>query len=352
MKAKIIDWTDIKVAVDSLKNGELVCFPTETVFGIAANSNSEEAFEKLQIAKKRPADKPFTLMCSSIGQAVQYAEIDVGTVGVMQQFMPGAITMLLKPRKGLPHRLTLDSPLIGVRVPADDNVLALIEAVGSPLLVPSANISGEDPALDEEQAMSYFEDSCSYVIRGKCKGEKPSTIVAVEDGQIVLVREGPVPFEIIKTVYDSSLISVALGSDHGGLDYKNKIAAHLLERGFLVNDFGTASPESCDYPIFGQAAANAVSRGMANLGVLICTSGEGISIAANKVNGIRCAIGYDDVVTQKSREHNNANMIAFGQKYMAEEDVLRRVDIFVSEKFSILEKHRRRVKQIDSIGQN
>ena len=349
MKAKSIEWAERKLAIDALKAGELVAFPTETVYGLGAISSSEEAFKKLVAAKKRPPEKPFTLMCSSIGQAVQYGEIDVGTVGVMQKFMPGEITLLLKARENLPHWLTLGSPFIGVRVPNDENVLAMIEEVGAPLLVPSANISGEAPAVTGDQVMEALGEECRVIVQGKCISEKPSTIVKVEDGKISLVREGPIAFEEILRVYEDTVLSVSLGSDHGGLDYKNKIAAHLLDRGFLVHDFGTCSPASCDYPEFAIAAANAVSKGNADLGILVCTSGEGISIAANKVKGIRCGIGYSDEVTQKCREHNNANMVAFGQKYMDLDDVLRRVDIFVSEKFSPLEKHHRRVKLIDSI---
>lgn len=128
-------------------------------------------------------------------------------------------------------------------------------------------------------------------------------------------------------------MKIALGSDHGGYDYKQAILAHLLKEGYQVIDCGTFSKESCDYPQFAFAAAQKVSTKEADYGILICTTGEGIMMAANKVEHVRCSIGYNDEVTILSRQHNNANMIAFGQKFMALEDVIRRVDLFLKTEF-------------------
>lgn len=141
-------------------------------------------------------------------------------------------------------------------------------------------------------------------------------------------------------------MKIALANDHGGLEYKLAIQAHLLEKGFEVIDCGTDTKESCDYPIFAKMAANKVANKEADFGVLVCTSGEGISIAANKVKGVRCGIGYDDGVCEKLRQHNDANMIAFGQNYMKLEDVLRRVDIFLAASFEG-GRHQRRVNEIE-----
>lgn len=347
MNTQIVQWSEKKKIAVALRNRELVCFPTETVYGIGAISSSHEAFEKLVAAKKRPPEKPFTLMCASIGQAVKYAEVDVGTVALMKKFMPGPITLLLKARKGLDPWLTLGSPIIGVRVPDYDELLELIEEIGEPLLVPSANISGQQPAENCQEAFEAFNGVCEFVVDGKTSSRIPSTIVKIENGTIELVRQGQVPFEEMKSTYETASMTISLGSDHGGFLQKETIKNHLEEKGFKVLDFGTNSLASCDYPAFGKAAAKAVVDGKSDLGVVVCTSGEGISIAANKVPGVRCGIGYDDDVAQKMREHNNANVIAFGAKYMKDEDVLRRVDIFMAEKFSKLEKHHRRVAVIE-----
>ncbi|MFA6675252.1 MAG: RpiB/LacA/LacB family sugar-phosphate isomerase [Bacilli bacterium] len=129
------------------------------------------------------------------------------------------------------------------------------------------------------------------------------------------------------------MLKIAVGSDHGGLDYKNEIAKYLKSKGYEVFDVGTNSHDSCNYPVFGFAAANLVALGQCDYGVIVCTSGEGISIAANKVKGIRCGIGYNDDVTKLMRQHNDCNMIAFGQKFMDLSDVLRRIDIFLSTPF-------------------
>lgn len=143
-------------------------------------------------------------------------------------------------------------------------------------------------------------------------------------------------------------MKVALASDHGGVEYKDAILKHLAEQGIEVLDCGTHGKESVDYPIYAEKAARLVGNKTADFGILVCTSGEGVSIAANKVKGVICGIGYCDTVTEKMREHNNANMIAFGQAYMALEDVLRRVDLFLKTPFEG-GRHQRRVDQINQI---
>ena len=129
-----------------------------------------------------------------------------------------------------------------------------------------------------------------------------------------------------------NMLKISLGSDHGGFAYKEAIKKHL-EGKCEVIDVGTFSEESCNYPEFGIKAAKLVSSGECTYGIVVCTSGEGIMMSANKVKGIRCGIGYNDDVSMFMRLHNNANMIAFGQKFMELEDVLRRVDIFLSTEF-------------------
>lgn len=130
------------------------------------------------------------------------------------------------------------------------------------------------------------------------------------------------------------MTKIALASDHGGFILKEKIKDYLLLNNYDVIDFGTNSLESCNYATFALKAAEAVANSEANLGILVCTTGEGVCIAANKVKGIRCGIGYNDEVSRLIKEHNNANMIAFGAKYMSQEDVLKRVDIFLNTSFS------------------
>ena len=128
-------------------------------------------------------------------------------------------------------------------------------------------------------------------------------------------------------------MKISLACDHGGYIYKEEVKKHLLNQGYDIIDCGTNSEESCNYALFGIEAAKKVSSGEAKFGIVICSSGEGISIAANKVKGIRCGIGYNDEVSCLLRQHNNANMIGFGAKYMKLDDVLKRVDIFLKSDF-------------------
>ena len=128
------------------------------------------------------------------------------------------------------------------------------------------------------------------------------------------------------------MLKISIGSDHGGFAYKEAIKKHL-EGKYEVIDVGTYSEESCNYPEFGIKAAKLVASGECQYGIVVCTSGEGIMMSANKVRGVRCAMGYNDEVSALARQHNNANMIAFGQKFMELEDVLRRVDIFLNTEF-------------------
>ena len=140
------------------------------------------------------------------------------------------------------------------------------------------------------------------------------------------------------------MLKISIGSDHGGLEYKEAIKNHLKGK-YEVIDVGTNSSDSCHYPEFGIKAAELVGSKECEFGIVVCTSGEGIMMAANKVKGVRCGLGYNDDVSRLMRQHNNANMIAFGQKFMALEDVLRRVDIFLSTEFEC-GRHATRVQMI------
>ncbi len=351
MSAKVINWNDVEEAVKALRKGEVVAFPTETVYGLAVIANQKKAFEKLVAIKRRSPDKPFTLMCASLGQAAQYVQTDVHSACALKKFLPGELTAVLTARPGIPDWISLGTPFIGVRIPDAPEVRALIEKVGAPLLVPSANRSGEKPLTSFEDVRKEFDKDIAVIIEGACRGGQPSTVVKMPlNGPAELLREGPIPFQAIDETHHLGRVTVSIACDHGAYDLKNHICKYLDDRGYIVWDEGTFSKDSCDYPIFAKKAADQVASGRANFGIVCCTSGEGVCIVANKVRGIRCGMGYNDEVTAKCREHNDANMIAFGAKYMAEEDVLRRVDIFLLEKLSSAGRHQTRVNLINQIN--
>jgi len=141
-------------------------------------------------------------------------------------------------------------------------------------------------------------------------------------------------------------MKISIGSDHAGFKYKEEIKKYLESKGHEVIDCGTNSLESCDYPIFGRAAAELVAKGEVKYGVLVCSSGEGIMMAANKVKGVRCGLAYNDDVARLIRQHNNANMIAFGASFMELKDVLRRINLFLATEFEG-GRHERRVSEIE-----
>ena len=140
---------------------------------------------------------------------------------------------------------------------------------------------------------------------------------------------------------------IALASDHGGFDLKVAVIKHLEERGLEYKDFGTYDKNSCDYPDFGRAAAEAVAQGVCDRGIVICTTGIGISIVANKVKGIRCALCSEKTSARLTREHNDANMLAMGGGMIGEVQGLEIVDTFLDTPFSEMEKHSRRIKKIE-----
>ena len=141
---------------------------------------------------------------------------------------------------------------------------------------------------------------------------------------------------------------IAIASDHGGYMLKEHIKAYLAAKGITCEDFGTDSTESCDYPDFGKAAAQAVADGRCEKGIVICTTGIGISISANKVKGIRCALCADLLSAEMTRRHNDANMLAMGAGIVGPMLAERMVDTFLTTEFEG-GRHARRVAKIMEI---
>ena len=141
-------------------------------------------------------------------------------------------------------------------------------------------------------------------------------------------------------------MKIAIGCDHGALALKNKVVSHLKERGFEVADFGTYTLDSCDYPDFAGAAAKAVAAGECQRGIVLCTTGIGVSIAANKLKGNRCALFSDLMSARLTREHNDTNMMAIGAAVVGEGLALEIVDTWLDTEFSHNERHQRRLDKV------
>ena len=140
---------------------------------------------------------------------------------------------------------------------------------------------------------------------------------------------------------------LAIGCDHGGYELKQEIIKHLEKRGLEFKDFGCYSEASVDYPEYGRAVAHAVANGECEKGILICGTGIGISITANKVKGIRAALCTDCFCAQATREHNDANVLALGGRVVGPGLALKIVDTFLDTPFSGDERHQRRINLIE-----
>ena len=142
-------------------------------------------------------------------------------------------------------------------------------------------------------------------------------------------------------------MKISLGCDHGGLDLKEKIKAHLEEKGYEVKDFGTHTLDSCDYPDYVKPAAEAVAKGECDRGIVLCSTGIGVSIAANKVKGVRCALLSDLMSARLTREHNDTNVMAMGAFIVGEALAKEIVDTWLTTEFSQGERHARRIAKLE-----
>ena len=141
-------------------------------------------------------------------------------------------------------------------------------------------------------------------------------------------------------------MKIAIGCDHGALDLKNKVIAHLTAKGYEVVNFGTDTLDSCDYPDFAGPAAKAVASGECDKGIVLCTTGIGVSITANKVKGIRCALLSDVMSARMTRQHNDTNMMAIGAAVVGQMLALEIIDTWLGTEFSGEPRHQRRIDKV------
>ena len=187
----------IQEASFSLLHHGVVAFPTETVMGLGVVYNDKEAYDRLNFIKHRPEDRPYTMMLACPHQIEEYAIVSPVAQKIIKAFMPGSITLLLPAQDNLPIWVTHGSGVVGVRVPTNVEALLLLKSVGVPLLVPSANRSGEKPAYTSEEVRTIFGDELDYIVSGKAISEMPSTIVDLTSSAIKIVRQGPITIEQI-----------------------------------------------------------------------------------------------------------------------------------------------------------
>ena len=141
-------------------------------------------------------------------------------------------------------------------------------------------------------------------------------------------------------------MKIAIACDHGALALKNRFVSHLEKKGYEVVDFGTHTLDSCDYPDFAAPAAKAVGLGECEKGVVLCTTGIGVSITANKIKGVRCALLSDVLSARMTREHNDTNMMAIGAGIVGENLAIEILDTWLGTEFSHNERHQRRIDKV------
>ena len=141
-------------------------------------------------------------------------------------------------------------------------------------------------------------------------------------------------------------MKISIGCDHGAIDLKTSVVEHLTKKGYEVVDFGTYTTASCDYPEFAEAAARAVANGECEKGIVLCTTGIGVSITANKVKGIRCALLSDVMSARLTREHNDTNMMAIGAGVVGQLLAFEIVDTWLETEFSGNDRHARRIAKM------
>ena len=197
---KILKQNQLDEAAELLKKGEVIAFPTETVYGLGVVYDNKEAYDKLVKVKRRPPFKPFTLMLADVEDVEKYAELNDAAKAIVKNFMPGQITMITTAKPSLPKWCISEIGRVGVRIADYDLIRDLIRKTGKPLLVPSANRAGEEPGTTAQQVVDTFGDEFPAVVDGKTVSNLPSTVVMVEEQYTHVFREGAVKLEDIKKV--------------------------------------------------------------------------------------------------------------------------------------------------------
>lgn len=195
----MLEKSQYKKASKILQNGGLIAFPTETVYGLGVIFDNEQSYERLINVKRRPPEKPFTLMCGSLDDIKKYAYVNELAQKLIDAFMPGQFTIILKAKENLPRWVVSKEGNVGIRISDDKFVQNLIIETGKPLLVPSANRSGENPCHTSNEVKDSLGNDLDAIIIGESVSNIPSTIVFVDDS-VHIIRLGEISESEIKNV--------------------------------------------------------------------------------------------------------------------------------------------------------
>ena len=198
---KIYNKSEIDTIALELKNGKVIAFPTDTVYGVSVIYDDLAALENLKLAKGRPETKPIPTMVASLEQIRKIALVDDRALKVIKSFMPGAITIILPKKDEVSDYITNGKKTIAIRMPNDEFILELIDKCGKPLLVSSANLSGGDNSFTTNDVLAQLDGRIDGIVEGTAGGKLASTIVDLTGDNIIILREGPISYEeIVKTL--------------------------------------------------------------------------------------------------------------------------------------------------------
>ena len=195
METQRLTKKDSAQIVEILNRGGVVAFPTDTVYGLAVRYDLKEAILKMKEAKQRPETKPFPMMVSSKAQIERVAVTDARSQKLIDQWMPGALTLVFKKRPEIDELVTNGFPTIGIRMPDDDFVLEIINRVGVPLLVPSANLSGQPSCTTSEEVLKQLDGQIDAVVLGESGASTASTVCDTTGDELKILRQGPIKLE-------------------------------------------------------------------------------------------------------------------------------------------------------------
>ena len=465
---------DLQKGTEILKNGGLVAFPTETVYGLGADAFDPEAAKKAYAAKGRPSDNPLIVHIANTEDLYKVAsEVPQEALDLAKAFWPGPLTMVLPKRAELPKETTGGLDTVAVRMPKNAATLRFIELSGTAVSGPSANISGRPSPTSWQHVQADLGGRIDAIIQGgPCDGGIESTVLDLTDPQHpAILRPGLVTPEMISAVtgrevaYDPALLAkpsddpdfkpkapgqkykhyspkaamelfegpaqsvkaaikqrqaeeqqagkkvfvmeepqprtffadlrsadeqgadiilaaapedgsslsfslmnrmlkaagyniikvgggrnmkIAIACDHGGFNLKQPLVEHLQEKGYEVTDLGIYGEERVDYPEYGKKCAEYVVSGQTDLGIVLCGTGIGIGIAANKVHGIRCAELVTPFMAEMAKKHNHANMVSMGGRILEPQQAIELVDIWLDTEEEH-GRHDRRVALLDEM---
>ena len=198
METVLVEKENINEVIDLLNHDEVVAFPTETVFGLGVKFSHLEALEKIYEIKHRSHSKAISLMIYDPKDIEKYAYVNENAQKLIDHFMPGMITLVLKKKPILSDDFTAGYDTIGIRIPDDPFVLKLLKEVG-PMLVTSANISGQETLLNDQEVYKQFKGKIKMIVKGKCKNTRASTVIKVDE-DVTILRQGCIQEEEIREV--------------------------------------------------------------------------------------------------------------------------------------------------------